>query len=356
MSGKRKIIFIDRDGTIIEEPEDFQIDALEKFRLVDGVIPAMLALKQAGYEFVLVSNQDGLGTDSFPEETFWPCHRLMLQILNSQGLEFSEELIDPTLPEENAATRKPGIGMLLDYLADPNLDRQASCVIGDRETDLELARNMKLDGHLLTADNNWDAIVCSILDRDRSAQLSRHTKETQIDVSVNLDQQGNNDILTGLGFFDHMLEQLALHGGFRLGLSAKGDLHIDEHHTVEDVALALGECMKNALGDKRGIGRYGSTTPMDETLARVAIDLSGRPSFVLKGELRDGIVESVSMEMVRHFFQSLSQSLAAAIHFEVYGENSHHVAESLFKGTGRALKPALQKVDNEVKSSKGMLA
>lgn len=356
MSTLRKIIFIDRDGTIIREPEDYQIDRLDKLALVDQVIPSLLALKQAGFEFVLVSNQDGLGTDAFPEEDFWPAHALMKQILSSQGIEFSDELIDRSMPEDQAATRKPGIGMLIDYLALPNLDRKRSCVIGDRPTDLELAANMKLDGYLIDAQMTWPRIVEAIVGQDRQATVERNTRETRISVSVNLDRQGENRIETGLGFFDHMLEQLALHGGFRLQLQAEGDLHIDEHHTVEDVALALGQCLRDALGDKRGIGRYGATTPMDESLARVAIDLSGRPIYVQKGDLRDGIVESVSMEMVRHFFQSLSQSLAAAIHVEIYGENSHHVAEALFKGTGQALKPALAKISDEVRSSKGMLA
>jgi len=356
MSGKRRVLFLDRDGTLIEEPADEQVDRLDKVRLVAGAIPALLQLKAAGFEMVLVSNQDGLGSESFPQEDFDGPHQLMLQIFNSQGIEFSAEHIDPTLPAEKAATRKPNIGMLLDYLRRGDLDFDRSFVIGDRQTDLELAGNLGVKGFLLgPEDQTWDEICTTILGQQRSATVERATNETQIRASVNLDQSGTLAIETGVGFFDHMLEQLALHGGFNLDLKVSGDLHIDEHHSVEDCALALGQALSQALGDKHGIGRYGFVLPMDEARATVAIDLSGRPAFVMDGVLPMDRVGEMSTEMVRHFFQSLSQSLAAAIHIEVQGDNTHHMVEAMFKGLGRALRPALARTGEALPSSKGVL-
>ena len=352
----RKILFIDRDGCLIEEPEDEQVDSLAKLRLVPGVIPALLRLKQAGYRFVMVSNQDGLGTDAFPEADFRGPHELLLHILGSQGITFDAEHIDPSLPGDNSPNRKPGVGMLLEYLRDPDLDRERSAVIGDRETDMQLAANMGLEGlRVGAAHMAWPQIAAQLIDQPRTAQVARRTNETAIGVAVNLDADAPIVNSTGIGFFDHMLDQLAAHGGFALELKCEGDLHIDEHHTVEDCALALGEALDRALGDRRGIGRYGFTLPMDESLAEVAIDLSGRPVFVLDGEFPRESVGGLHTEMVRHFFASLAQKLRCAIHIELAGDNTHHLVEACFKGVGRALRPALAKGEGGTPSTKGTL-
>jgi len=352
----RKILFIDRDGCLIEEPEDEQVDSLEKFRLVPGVIPALLRLKEAGYRFVMVSNQDGLGTASFPEDRFRGPHDLLLQILGSQGIEFDAEHIDPSLPEDDSPNRKPGVGILLEYLRDPNLDRERSAVIGDRETDMQLAANMGLPGLRVGPEGmDWPEAAAQLVDQPRTAHVARNTSETAIDVAVNLDADKPIVNDTGIGFFDHMLDQLAAHGGFALELSCKGDLHIDEHHTVEDCALALGEALDRALGDRRGIGRYGFVLPMDDSLAHVAIDLSGRPAFVLDGEFPRESVGGLHTEMVSHFFASLAQKLRCAIHIKLTGDNNHHLVEACFKGVGRALRPALARGEGGTPSTKGVL-
>jgi len=353
----KKILFIDRDGCLIEEPDDEQIDSYEKFRLLPGVIPALIELKAAGYRFVMVSNQDGLGSDSFPTEDFQGPQDLLMQILESQGLGFDAVLIDPTRPEDHAATRKPGVGMVLDYLNDPSLDRAQSAVIGDRETDLQLAANMGLRGFRVGArGESWPSIATSLLTTPRTATVQRGTNETRIEVKVNLDASRPVSISTGIGFFDHMLEQISAHGGFGLNLNCAGDLHVDEHHTVEDCALALGEALHRALGDRAGIGRYGFTLPMDESLARVAVDLSGRPAFVLNGEFPRESVGGLHTEMVTHFFASLSQTLKCALHIDLSGDNTHHMVEACFKGVGRALRPALSRgADGSIPSTKGSL-
>ncbi len=352
----RKILFIDRDGCLIDEPEDQQVDSFDKFRLMPGVIPALLRLKQAGYRLVMVSNQDGLGTDSFPEEDFCGPHALLRQILCSQGVAFDAEHIDPSLPEENSPKRKPGVGMLLEYLRDPDLDRERSAVIGDRETDMLLAQNMGLKGLRVGPDGlGWREVAEHLLEQPRTALVARKTNETSISVLVNLDADEPIVNQTGIGFFDHMLDQLAAHGGFALELKCEGDLHIDEHHTVEDCALALGEALDRALGDRRGIGRYGFVLPMDESLANVAIDLSGRPAFVLDGEFPRESVGGLHTEMVSHFFASLAQKLRCAIHIKLSGDNTHHLVEACFKGVGRALRPALAKGEGGTPSTKGML-
>jgi len=353
----KKILFIDRDGCLIEEPEDEQIDAFNKFRLMPGVIPALLRLKQGGFRFVMVSNQDGLGTESFPEPDFQGPHELLLQILSSQGIDFDAIHIDPSLPADQSPNRKPGVGMVLDYLRDPQMDRTHSAVIGDRETDLELASNMGLTGFRVGPEGqSWEEIASAILDRPRVGRVERKTAETGIRVAVNLDAPKPIQISTGIGFFDHMLEQIAAHGGFSLELDCQGDLHVDEHHTVEDCALALGSALDHALNDRTGIGRYGFVLPMDESLAKVAIDLSGRPAFVLHGEFSRESVGGLHTEMVRHFFASLAQNLRCAIHIELSGDNAHHMVEACFKGVGRALRPALGRgATAGVPSTKGLL-
>lgn len=354
---KRRILFLDRDGTLIIEPEDKQIDSLEKLGLVAGVIPALLKLKAAGYEFVIVSNQDGLGTASNPTENFQPPHDKMLSLFSSQGIDFAAEHFDPHFEHENSPDRKPGIGMLLDYLKSGELNLEDSWVIGDRQIDLQLAENMGIGGILCGPDGeNWEEIAHALCTQPRRASVQRDTNETQISVEVDLDATGGNEISTGIGFFDHMLDQVAAHGGFRLLLSCKGDLEIDEHHTVEDCALALGQALDKALGDRRGIGRYGFVLPMDESLAEVAIDLSGRPAFEFDAEFPRDMVGGMSTEMVQHFFASLSQSLRCAFHLKVRGENTHHMVEGLFKGAGRALRPALARQGTDLPSTKGVLA
>ncbi len=353
---KRRILFLDRDGTLIIEPEDDQIDSLEKLELVEAVIPALLKLKAAGYEFVIVSNQDGLGTDANPLEKFQPPHAKMLSLFASQGIHFAAEHIDPHFESDNSPNRKPGIGMLLDYLKTGELDLADSWVIGDRQTDLQLALNMGIGGiRCGPHGRHWLDIAQQLCNRPRRALVQRNTNETRICVEVDLDDSGGNDISTGIGFFDHMLDQLAAHGGFRLQLKCEGDLGIDEHHTVEDCALALGQALDRALGERRGIGRYGFVLPMDESLAEVAVDLSGRPAFVFEAEFGRDTVGGLPTEMVRHFFASLSQSLRCALHMKVRGENTHHMIEALFKGAGRALRPALARQGTGLPSTKGVL-
>lgn len=353
---RKKILFIDRDGCLIEEPADEQVDSFAKFRLMPDVIPALLRLKADGYRFVMVTNQDGLGTESFPEEDFAGPQALLEQILASQGIVFDAVHVDRSRPEDHAPTRKPGIGMLLEYVRDPALDRERSAVIGDRATDLELAENMGLPGFRVgPAGQGWTEIAAALLDVGRTGATCRTTRETDIDLRVNLDRSEPVSIATGIGFFDHMLEQIAAHAGFSLTLACQGDLEIDEHHTVEDCALALGAALDQALGDRRGIGRYGFVLPMDESLARVAVDLSGRPAFVLHGAFPRESVGGLHTEMVRHFFASLAQTLRAAIHIEITGENTHHMVEACFKGVGRALRPALARGQDGMPSTKGVL-
>ena len=352
----RKILFIDRDGTLIHEPPDQQIDSLAKFVLVEEVIPSLIALRDAGYEFVMVSNQDGLGTPSFPVEHFEPPQQLLLQILGSQGIHFSAIHIDPHFEHQNAPTRKPGIGMLLDYLRSGDLDFQASAVIGDRQTDLDLAANLGVRGFRLGPGHwDWTGITHALARAPRTATVERKTKETRIRVEVDLDREGAAEIATGLGFFDHMLEQIGRHGGFKLALRCEGDLHVDEHHTVEDSALALGEALRLALGDKRGIARYGFVLPMDETRAEALIDLSGRPWLVFEGQFPRDRVGDLPTELVPHFFRSLSDALGANLHLRVAGDNAHHMVEACFKATARALRMALKREGGELPSTKGVL-
>lgn len=352
---KRKILFIDRDGTLIHEPVDQQVDSIEKFKLEAHVIPALLQLQQAGYELVMVTNQDGLGTVSFPHENFTPPHQLLLDVLQTQGIIFTSIKICPHTVADNCECRKPKIGLLLDYLKGGDLDLSLSCVIGDRETDMMLANNMGIRGIRYGQEIAWHDIASELLHQSRRAEINRITKETKINAKVDLDQSGIIKINTGIGFFDHMLEQLAKHGGFCLQLLVTGDLHIDEHHTVEDTALALGQALRQALGDKLGIERYGFILPMDEALAEIAIDLSGRHFFIFEGDFQRETVGGLATELVPHFFRSLAESLGAALHIKVRGENAHHMIESIFKGVGRTLRQAFTKQGTELPSTKGIL-
>jgi imidazoleglycerol-phosphate dehydratase/histidinol-phosphatase len=357
----QKILFIDRDGTLIKEPADKQIDSLEKLAFFPGVFTALLQLKQAGYSLVMISNQDGLGTNSFPQNNFDLPHQMMLKIFSSQGIEFDDILICPHLPTDGCECRKPKLGLVLNYLTQQKIDRQNSYVIGDRETDLQLANNMGITGIRITQDtapnavSNWSEIVKIILDKPRVATITRNTNETKINVKVNLDDPSAVHIQTGVGFFDHMLEQLAKHGGFGLQLSVAGDLHIDDHHTVEDVGIALGQALALALGDKRGIARYGFLLPMDEASAQVALDLSGRFYYVFSGNFTREKVGDLSTELVSHFFRSFAENLKATLHIEVKGENAHHMVEAIFKAVGRVLRQAFSKVDESLPSTKGVL-
>ena len=355
-----KILFIDRDGTMIEEPEDFQIDSFEKLRFVKDVIPALLKLREAGYQFVIVSNQDGLGTERYPQGSFDGPHRLMLQVFESQGVTFREELIDRSFPEENLPTRKPGIGLAMHYLRDRSIDLDKSAMVGDRETDNQFAKNMGIRAFQLKTPQfggewDWAGIAHELADAPRTAKVQRKTRETDITVEIDLDREAEPQIRTGLPFFDHMLEQIGKHGGIALSVRADGDLHIDEHHTVEDTALALGQALKEALGDKRGIGRYGFVLPMDEALAQVALDISGRAYLVFEGEFKRERVGDLPTELVPHFFRSLSDAAGININVQLRGENDHHMIEGAFKALARALREAVRREGTALPSTKGVL-
>jgi imidazoleglycerol-phosphate dehydratase/histidinol-phosphatase len=351
----RKILFLDRDGCLIVEPPDEQIDSYDKLDLVPGVIGALQRCVAAGYELVMVSNQDGLGTPAFPEEAFRGPQQLLLRILASQGIVFREVLIDRSFVHEGLDTRKPGVGLLRHYLADDGWSRAASAVVGDRESDLRLAANLGVRGFRLGPALDWSAVAHALLDGPRTGAVVRRTRETSIEVAVDLDRSSEPRVRTGLGFFDHMLDQLGKHGGFSLMLDCEGDIGVDEHHTVEDCALALGQALRQALGDKRGIGRYGFTLPMDESLASAALDLSGRPCFVFEGSFPRERVGGLPTELVSHFFRSLCETLGANLHLAVRGENAHHMVEACFKAVARALRQALRREGNELPSTKGAL-
>ena len=351
-----KILFVDRDGCLIEEPADQQIDSYEKLALLPGVVAALQRFVAAGYELVMVSNQDGLGTASFPEPDFAGPHGLLLRILASQGIRFREVLIDRSFPHEGLDTRKPGIGLMRHYLADDSWSRAASAMVGDRETDLQFAANLGVRGLRMGSQGmGWDEVAHQLLDAPRTATVMRHTKETRITVRVDLDRVAEPRVRTGLGFFDHMLEQIGKHGGFALELECDGDTHIDEHHTIEDCALALGQALKQALGDKRGIGRYGFSLPMDESAADARLDLSGRPYFVFDGHFPRERVGEVPTELVPHFFRSLCETLGANLHLAVRGDNAHHMVEACFKVVARTLRQAIRREGSELPSTKGAL-
>lgn len=365
----KKALFIDRDGTLIVEPPDEQIDSYEKLAFLPGVIGALARIAKAGiYELVMVTNQDGLGTPSFPEETFWPVHQKMLDIFAGEGVRFNAVHIDRSFPHENLPTRKPGTAMLTAY-TDGSYDLANSFVIGDRITDVQLAENLgcravligKTDARAALCTSDWQQIadfVLSAAAESRSAAVHRKTNETDIRVALHIDGKGTAAVATGIGFFDHMLEQLARHSGCSLEVKANGDQHIDEHHTIEDTALALGEAFARALGDKKGIERYGfAVLPMDDALAQVAVDFSGRPWLVWNGAFRREKVGQMPAEMVYHFFKSFSDAARCNLNIRFSGENDHHQVEIIFKAFARAIRAAvaLRPGDMSIPSTKGVL-
>jgi len=371
----KKVLFIDRDGTlVIEPPVDYQLDSLEKLEFYPKVMRNLgFVRSKLDFEFVMVTNQDGLGTSSFPEETFWPAHNLMMKTLEGEGITFDDICIDRSFPEENAPTRKPRTGMLTKYIDNPAYDLAGSFVIGDRPTDVELAKNLGCraiflqdDDSLLSdelkavcalATRDWDKVAEFLFAGERRATIRRTTKETDILVEVDLDGSGRCDIATGLGFFDHMLEQIGKHGGMDLTIRVDGDLHVDEHHTIEDTALALGECLYQALGSKRGIERYGYSLPMDDCLCQVCLDFGGRPWLVWDADFRREKIGEMPTEMFLHFFKSLSDAAKMNLNIKAEGQNEHHKIEGIFKALARALKMAVKRdiYNFELPSSKGVL-
>lgn len=378
MSMKKRALFIDRDGTLVKEPPvDYQLDSLEKLEFVPRVMRSLYFLrKHLDFEFVMVTNQDGLGTSSFPEETFWPAHNLMLKTLEGEGITFDDILIDPSMPEDNSPNRKPRLGMLTKYLSG-EYDLENSYVIGDRLTDMELAANLGSRGIWLRpveganeelaayhrplapvfTGDDWDTITEFLFAGDRRAMVQRTTKETDILVEINLDGTGKTSISTGLGFFDHMLDQIGKHSGMDLTIRVKGDLEVDEHHTIEDTALALGEALLKALGDKRGIERYGYCLPMDDCLCQVALDFGGRPWLVWDAEFHREKVGDMPTEMFLHFFKSLSDAARMNLNIRAEGQNEHHKIEGIFKALARSLKMAIRRdiYRFELPSTKGTL-
>ncbi|RGM47363.1 MULTISPECIES: bifunctional histidinol-phosphatase/imidazoleglycerol-phosphate dehydratase HisB [Bacteroides] len=381
----KKVLFIDRDGTLVVEPPiDYQLDSLEKLEFYPKVMRNLGFIRsKLDFEFVMVTNQDGLGTVSFPEETFWPAHNLMMKTLAGEGITFDEVCIDRSMPEDFAPTRKPRTGMLVKYLNNPDYDLTNSFVIGDRLTDVELAKNLGCKAILLQENMNilksglegggtnsedfgevcvlatkdWDKVAEFLFAGERKAEVRRTTKETDIYIALNLDGNGHCDIYTGLGFFDHMLEQIGKHGGLDLTIHVKGDLEVDEHHTIEDTALALGECLYQALGNKRGIERYGYALPMDDCFCQVCLDFGGRPWLVWNAEFKRERIGEMPTEMFLHFFKSLSDTARMNLNIKAEGQNEHHKIEGIFKALARALKMAVKRdiYHYELPSSKGVL-
>lgn len=356
---KKRLLFIDRDGTLIDEPADEQIDSFEKLRFKTGAITNLSFIaKNLDFELIMVSNQDGLGTFSFPEDTFWPVQNFILQTLEGEGIHFNAIHVDRHFPEDNHPNRKPGIGMLKGYLDNDAYDIAKSWVIGDRETDRQLAKNLGCGVFILDEDGmTWDKVSELLFAGERKVEVSRKTKETDIVVELNLDGHGRCDINTGLGFFDHMLEQIGKHGMMDLHLCCKGDLHVDEHHTIEDTAIVMGECLRKGLGDKRGIERYGYCLPMDDCLCTVALDFGGRPWLVWDCTFQRERIGDVPTEMFHHFFKSLSDAAQMNLNIRAEGTNEHHKIEGVFKALARALRMAVRRDIShfELPSTKGML-
>ena len=367
----KKVLFIDRDGTlVIEPPVDLQLDSLEKLEFYPGVFQNLSKIaREFDYELVMVTNQDGLGTESFPEDTFWPAHNAMLKAFENEGVQFSEVLIDRSLPEDNAPTRKPRTGMLDKYLSG-DYDLENSFVIGDRPTDIELAANLGAKGILLSDQSssfgpdvlslqttNWSSIYGFLRSLGRTATVSRKTKETDILVEVNLDGSGNSNIQTGLAFFDHMLEQISKHGLIDLVIKVDGDLAVDEHHTIEDTAIVLGEAINEALGDKKGIERYGFSLPMDDCLAQVAIDFGGRNWLEWKVKFKREKIGDMPTEMFPHFFKSFTDGAKCNLNIEAKGKNEHHKIEAIFKAFAKSIKMAVKQDPEKMilPSTKGLL-
>jgi len=376
----KKLLILDRDGTLILEPEDYQIDRLDKLEFYPGVFQYLARIVQElDFELIMITNQDGLGTDAFPEDTFWPAHNKVLQAFENEGITFAEVLIDRTFPEDNAPTRKPGTALLNPYL-NGEYDLGHSFVVGDRLTDVELAKNLGAQGiwlnnepdlgaeetktstenlkeHLALETTEWKEVYHFLKLKARTAKVQRTTKETDIQIALNLDGKGQSDVTTGLGFFDHMLDQLARHSGCDLMVKVNGDLHIDEHHTIEDTALALGEAFAKALGDKLGVERYGFCLPMDDCLAQVAIDFGGRPWLVWEAYFQREKIGEMPTEMFMHFFKSFSDTAKCNLNIKAEGQNEHHKIEAIFKAWARAIKMAIRRdVDRmELPSTKGVL-
>ena len=362
----KKVLFIDRDGTlVIEPPADYQLDSLEKLEFYPGVFQwlSKIAL-ELEYELVMVTNQDGLGTSAFPEETFWPAQNKIIEAFQNEGINFSEILIDKSFPEDNAPTRKPRTGLLSKYIfGDYNLE--ASFVIGDRATDIELALNLKAKSIFIGRENvkgadlsviEWQEIYQYLKAKPRVAKRVRKTNETNIEIEINLDGKGTSDISTGIGFFDHMLEQISKHGGIDLQIQVQGDLEVDEHHTIEDVAITFGETLIEALGSKKGIERYGFLLPMDDCLAQVAIDFGGRPWLVWDADFKREMIGEMPSEMFLHFFKSFSDGAKCNLNIKAEGDNEHHKIESIFKALARAIKMAVKQTNNyTIPSTKGTL-
>ena len=373
----KQVLFIDRDGTLIKEPfEDEQVDSLEKLEFIPQVFQALnLIVCNLDYELVIVTNQDGLGTPSFPEEKFWPAHNKMITALRNEGIEFTDIFIDRSLPDDNAETRKPKTGMLREFI-EGDYDLQNSFVIGDRLTDIELAKNLGSKGILLSnritqdeieeaglGDNcamltgNWIKVYEFLLAGARTASVERNTFETQISLQLNLDNSKTSSISTGLGFFDHMLDQIARHAGISMILDVHGDLSVDEHHTIEDTALALGEAFYKALGSKRGIERYGYALPMDDCMAQVLIDFGGRPWIEWDVEFRREKIGDMPTELFFHFFKSFSDAAKCNLNIKAEGTNEHHKIEAVFKALARAIRMAIRRdvFNYELPSTKGVL-
>ena len=373
----KKVLFIDRDGTLALEPENYQLDALDKLVFYPGVFQYLGRIaKELDYELVMVTNQDGLGTDSFPEDTFWPTHDFMMTALKNEGINFSEVLIDKSLPADNAPTRKPKTGMLSAYLDNADYDLENSYVIGDRLTDMELAVNLGAKGILLQNDARmaaaipealanaialkttaWSEVYTLLKAGGRRISHERKTKETAIEIDLNLDGTGESSIDTGIAFFDHMLDQLARHGGVDLKLTTKGDLEIDEHHTIEDTAIALGEAFGKALGDKLGIERYGFCLPMDDCLAQVSLDFGGRAWLMWNAKFKRELIGKMPTEMFFHFFKSFADGAKANLNIKAEGHNEHHKIEAIFKAFAKAIRAAIKRDAEKLvlPSTKGQL-